>query len=234
MRAFLGLLSALAGAAAGAAIGALLAAAFAKATNASNREGAIGYFVVAAALLGALGGIAVGILLYARSAPPGEGLRTAGTSLAALAGLAGLVALFVWARVSLREDPVTYGNTQANLLLEFRLRKTDAPGGSPSGWLDVEVQTSSTRPAGTVISSDVREEGDFLVVPVVQNPLMRSSNRVIVARVRGLHDEVFVPPIRRKPDPKAGWSDWYSPRLVEPAGSRPILEVRFRISLYGE
>lgn len=242
MRVVLGVLSALAGAAAGFLVSALLAALFAKLSNVSNREGAVGYLVIAVGILGALAGSVAGILLYARSAPAGEGVKTAGVTLLGLLALAGLVAFAVWAWMALREDPVKYGTTMASLELEFRLRKGDAPDGSPSRWLDVEVQTSSTRPAGTVIESGVREEGEYLVVPVVQNPIVRSSSRVIVARVADRHVEVFTPPIKARPDPKAGWSGWYAPRLVEPAGGeaasgpapRPILEVRFRISLYGE
>lgn len=242
MKLLAGVAWALAGAAIGFVVSALLAALFAKLANVTSREGAAGYLVIGVGLLGAIAGTVAGILLFARSAPAGEGARAAGTAFLGLLGLLALVALAVWGWMNLREDPVTYGNTQASLELEFRVRKADAPEGAPSRWLDVEVQTSSTRPAGTVISSGVREEEGYLVVPVVQNPLVRASNRVIVARVADRHVEVFVPPIRRKPDPKAGWSEWYAPRLVEPAGGagttgpapRPILEVRYRIRLYGE
>ncbi len=242
MRAVLGALSGLAGAAAGFLVAALLAAIFAKVTNASNREGAVGYLVFAVGFLGAIGGTIVGILLFARTAPAGEGARTAGAAVLGLAGMAALVALAVWAWASSREGPAKYGNTLASLELEFRVKKADVPEGPPSRWLDVEVQTATARPAGVILSDRVREEEGWLVVPVIQNPLYRSSGRVIVARVSDRHVEVFTPPWKAKPDPKADWSGWTAPRHVDranadtpgDAGLRPILEVRYRVRLYGE
>ena len=242
MRAVLGALSGLAGAAAGFLVAALLAALFAKVTNVSNREGAVGYLVFAVGFLGAIGGTIVGILLFARTAPAGEGARFAGTAVLGLVGMAALVALGVWAWASSREVPAQYGNTLASLELEFRVKKTDLPEGPPARWLQVEVQTATTRPEGLVLSDKVREEEGWLVVPVIQNPLYRSPSRVIVARVSDRHVEVFTPPWKAKPDPKAGWSSWTAPRHVDrtnpetPADAvlRPILEVRYRVRLYGE
>ena len=242
MRAVLGALSGLAGAAGGFVVAALLAAVFAKLTNASTREGAVGYFVIAVGFLGAIAGTFVGIFLFARSAPAGEGAKFAGTAVLGLVGLAALVALGVWAWTSSREVPAQYGNTLASLELEFRVRTAEAPEGPPSRWLDVEIQTATTRPPGLVLSDQVREEGGWLVVPVIQNPLYRSSNRSIVARVSDQHVELFTPPWKAKPDPKADWSGWYAPRLVErtnveaspDTALRPILEVRYRVRLYGE
>lgn len=242
MRAVLGALSGLAGAAVGFVVTALLAAAFAKVTNASTREGAVGYLVIAVGVFGAIGGTVVGILLFARRAPAGEGARFAGTAVLGLVALAALVVLGVWAWASSREVPAKYGNTLASLELEFRVKKGDVPDGPPSRWLAVEVQTATTRPEGVVLADKVREEGDWLVVPVIQNPLYRSSNRSIVARVSDRHVELFTPPWKAKPDPRAAWSDWHAPRHVEPAreeptpgpAPRPILEVRYRVRLYGE
>lgn len=242
MRAVLGALAGLAGAAAGLLASVVLATLFAKLTNVSNREGAVGYFVVAVGFLGALAGMGVGVFLFARSAPEGEAARTGGAAVLGLLGLAAFVALVVWARVSSREVPARYGDTLASLELEFRVRPSNAPAGAPSRWLEIEVQTSTTRPPGLVLSDSVREEDGFLVVPVVQNPLYRSSSRVIVARVAERRVEVFAPRMKARPDPKADWSAWQSPQLVEihdggvagEKGAKPILEVRYRIRLYGE
>lgn len=242
MKGVLGALAALAGAAAGAIAGGLLAMLFAKVTNASNREGAVGYFVVAVGILGALVGAGVGVFLFARSAPAGQGARFAGSALLGLLVLFAAVALAVWAWVSSREVPAKYGGTQASLELELRVKKADALPGPPSTWLDVEVQTATTRPAGTVLNDRVREEGEHLVVPVVQNPLFRSSSRLVVVRVSDRQIEVFTPPWKAKPEPRAGWSSWYGPRQVdrpfgqEGAGPAPrgILELRYRLRLYGE
>lgn len=242
MRAVLGALAGLAGAAAGLLVSILLASLFAKLSNASDREGAVGYFVVGVGILGALAGTAVGVFLFARSAPSGEAASSAGAAVLGLLGLAAIVALGVWAWASSHEGPAKYGDTLASLELEFRVRTANAPAGPPSRWLDVEVQTSTTRPPGLVLSDQIREEDGFLVVPVVQNPLLRSSSRSIVARVADRRVEVFAPRMRSKPDPKAGWSAWYEPRLVDfPGGgaaageaTKPILEMRYRVRLYGE
>jgi hypothetical protein len=192
-------------------------------------------------VLGALAGTGVGVFLFARLAPPGEGTSSAGAAVLGLLGLAAIVALGVWGWVGSRKGPAKYGNTLASLELEFRVRKPDAPAGPPSRWLDVEVQTSTTRPPGLVLSDRIREEDGFLVVPVVQNPLLRSSSRSIVARVADRRVEVFAPRMKSKPDPKAGWSAWYEPRLVDcPGGgaaagerTKPILEMRYRVPLRG-
>ncbi len=242
MKAVLGALAGLAGAAAGLLVSVLLATLFAKLTNVTSREGAAGFFVVAVGVLGAIAGTIVGVFLFARSAPEGEAARSAGAAVLGLLGLAALVALVVWGWVGSREGPAKYGNTLASLELEFRVRASEAPAGPPSGWLDVEVQTSTTRPPGTVLSDRVREEDGFVVVPVVQNPVYRSASRSIVSRVANRRVEVFVPRMKSKPDPKAGWSAWQAPRLVEMQGggagageeAKPILELRYRVRLYGE
>ena len=216
-KAVLGALAGLAGAAAGGIVAAVLAAVFAKVTNVTTREGAVGYLVVA-----------------------GAGLRYAGSAALGLLGLAALVAAALWAYTLSHEGPAKYGDTLASLELELRARKADAPEGSPSRWLDVEVQTAKTRPAGVVLADRVREEDGWLVVPVVQNPLHRASGRLVVVRVADRHVEVFSPRWRAKPDPKADWSPWIAPRLSEKLGGegreavKPILELRYRVRLYGE
>lgn len=48
-----------------------------------------------------------------------------------------------------------------------------------------------------------------------------------------------MPPMPRTPDPTADWSEWVSPRTVldvktEKEDGRPLLQMRWRIQLYGE
>ncbi|HPA52865.1 MAG TPA: hypothetical protein PLP50_14820 [Thermoanaerobaculia bacterium] len=240
MRAVLGALAGLAGAAAGGLIATILAAVFAKAANVTTREGAAGYLVVAVGILGALAGLVVGVVLYARSAPAGEGPSAAGSALLGLLGVVVVVAAILWAWTLSHEGPASYGDTLASLELELRVKKADAPAGPPSSWLDVEVQTAKTRPAAVVLSDKVREEGDGIVVPLVQNPLHRATGRLVVVRVADRHVEVFSPRWKAKPDPKADWSPWIAPRLAEKTGGeggeavRPILELRYRVRLYGD
>ena len=163
--------------------------------------------------------------------------------LPALLGLLGLVVLaaaLLWAWALSHEGPAKYGDNLASLELELRVKKADAPAGPPSRWLDVEVQTAKTRPVAVVLSKGVREEGDAIVVPLVQNPLHRASGRLVVVRVAGRHVEVFSPRWKAKPDPKADWSPWIAPRLAERTGGearepvRPILQLRYRLRLYGD
>ncbi|MBL0171781.1 MAG: hypothetical protein IPP90_13865 [Gemmatimonadaceae bacterium] len=242
MRSVMGLLWALAGAVIGFMAGALLAVAIGKLTNMSNREGAAGYFMIAIGLLGAVAGLVAGMALYGRSAPAGQATAYAVSSAFGVVALVAVVVLGMWAFMNLRETPAMYGNAMANLEMELRLRAEDVPAGdSSTHWLSVEVQTTKTRPEGTVIWSDMRTEGGFRVIPVVQGPLYRSGSRVIVVRVQGLQDEIFIPPMRRMPDPKADWSEWYRPKAVEPpygvvppSPLRSILELRYRVRKYGE
>ncbi|HSW03793.1 hypothetical protein [Aquabacterium sp.] len=76
----------------------------------------------------------------------------------------------------------------------------------------------------------------------VQGPLIRAGNRLVVARLPlpdGERHEVFMPPMPRRPDPRAGWSEWVSPRQVfdvqtGATGAQAMLQVRWRLRLYGE
>jgi hypothetical protein len=143
--------------------------------------------------------------------------------------------------MQLREAPLKYDGAMANLELEFRIRSADVPAASSDAWLNVEVQTANTRPEGTVISSAKRNEGEYTIIPVVQGPLYRSGNRAIVASVGEDQVEVFSPPMKRTPDPKADWTEWYRPRVVDPpygvvppAPLKSKLELRYRVRAYGQ
>jgi hypothetical protein len=256
MNSLLGLLWALGGMVLGFGAFAVGAALFASWTNASNREGAVGYFVIGLGLVGAvLGliaglvwlvgavlGLIAGLVWYARSAPGGDKLRQLGQGALGLAVFAAVVAAAVWAWAQSHETPVLYdGNTQANLLLEFRMASASAPAGPVRQWLSVEVTTAKTRPVALVLQDEVRQEAAQLIVPAVQGPLIRAGNRLVVARLSlptGERHEVFMPRMPRRPDPKAGWSDWFSPRTVfdvrtETEGGAALLQMRWRVEPYG-
>ena len=79
------------------------------------------------------------------------------------------------------------------------------------------------------------------MISIEQDPLYRAGRRVIVLRIDGLHDETFIPPMKRTPDPKADWSAWYRPAAVDAvygavptAPLTPMLELRFRVRPYAE
>lgn len=242
MRSLTGLLWALGGAVAGFAVGVIVALVIVRITSMTSREGASGYFAIGLGLLGAIGGLVAGLVLYGRSAPAGAGLAYSGSGILGVVGLVAVAALSLWAFMNLREAPLEYDGAMADLELEFRLRTRDLPSAdSASRWLNVEVQTTKTRPEGTVLWSDRRTDGVYTVVPVVQGPLYRAGNRMIVVRIDGKQTEVFSPRMKRTPDPKADWSEWVRPQVVDPLyGEQPtapltsMLELRYRVRPYGQ
>jgi hypothetical protein len=241
MRSLVGLLWALGGAVIGLIVGLIGASVFASVTHMTSREGASGYFVVAIGLVGAILGLIAGLVMYARSAPAGQGAAHFGSGTLGFIALVAAVAVCLWAFMQLREAPLEYNGAMANLELEFRIRSADLPAASPDGGLNVEVQTAKTRPEGTVIWSAKRVDGEYTIIPAVQGPLYRSGSRMIVVRLGEAQVEVFSPPMKRTPDPKADWSEWYRPRVVDPpygvvapAPLKSKLELRYRVRAYGE
>jgi len=243
MNALIGLLWALGGAVLGFGLLASGASAWARFARVSKREGAIGYFVIGLGMFGGVLGLAAGLAWHARSAPPGQGWLQLGQGVLGLAAFAVVLAVAAWAWVQTREVPVRYeGNTQASLLLQFRMAAAAAPEGEARQWLKVDVNTAHTRPPALVLQDEVRQQGSQLVVPAIQGPLVRARRRLIVARLMlpgGERHEVFMPRMRRKPDPRADWSDWVSPRVVfdvrtETEGGAALLQMRWRLRLYGE
>lgn len=242
MRGVVGLLWALGGAAVGFIAGVIVALIIAKVTDASNREGAQGYFAIALGIIGAIVGIIAGLTLYGRSAPAGQGVSYASSGVLGILGLVAAIAITMFAFLKLREKPLEYGNAQANLDMELRFRTTDIPADAQqTRWLSVEVQTVKTRPVGTELWDQKRVEGEYTILPVVQGPLYRAAGRVIVVSMEGKQKEAFTPPIKRTPNPKAGWSEWYRPRRVDPPwGVEPkeplksIVELRYKVSVWGQ
>ncbi|MEP7345350.1 MAG: hypothetical protein ABI877_08785 [Gemmatimonadaceae bacterium] len=241
MRSLIGLLWALGGGVVGLVVGLVGATAFASVTNMTSREGASGYFAVAIGLICAIVGLILGLVMYGRSAPTGQGAAYTGSGALGFVALIAAVALSLWAFMQLRETPLEYNGAMANLEMEFRVRSADLPAASSDNWLNVEVQTAKTRPEGTVIWSAKRTEGEYTIIPVVEGPLYRSGSRMIVVRVGEEQVEVFSPPMKRTPDPKADWSEWYRPRVVDPpygvVPPTPLkskLELRYRLKVYGQ
>ena len=241
MRILVGLFWALVGGVAGFVVGAGGATLYASLVSMSEREGMRGYFVLAFGLLGAIVGIISGIALYGRSAPRGQGAAFTGAGVAGIVGLMAAIVVSVWAYMQMIEKPLQYGNAQADLEMEFRASTPEIPLTSPESWLSVEVQTTKTRPEGSVNWSSRRIDGAYTIIPVVQGPLYRAANRVIVVRVGEAQVESFMPPIKRTPNPNADWSEWYRPQSVEPPyGVTPPapltskLELRYRVRVWGK
>lgn len=240
MRILLGLLWALGGAVAGLVAGGVVGMVIVKVANVTDREGASGYAMLGVALIGAVLGLVAGVVLYGRSAPAGQGAAYSGSGVAGVVGVVAAIALGLWAFMNLREAPLEYAGAMANLELELRVPTSELPADASARWFNVEVQTAKTRPEGTVLWSNRRTEGPYMIVPVVQGPLYRSGSRVIVVRLADRQSEVFTPPMKRTPNPKADWSEWYRPRLVDPpygveaSGLKSIVELRYRVRAYGD
>ncbi|MEO7996123.1 MAG: hypothetical protein ABI852_01695 [Gemmatimonadaceae bacterium] len=241
MKGLVGLLWALGGGVAGLIIAVVGAMVYAGATNMTDREGARGYFVIAIGLVGAVIGLVVGLVLYARSAPSGQGAAFLSSGTLGFIALVAAIAFSLWAFMQLREAPLEYNGAMAQLEMEYRIKTVDLPDTDSGRWLNVEVQTTKTRPQGTVNWSDKRTEGEYTIIPVVQGPLYRSGSRMIVVRVGEQQVEVFSPPMKRTPNPKADWSDWYRPRVVDPpygvvppAPLKSKLEIRYKLRVYGQ
>lgn len=241
MRNLSGVLYALGGAVIGLVIGVVAGLLIAKVTNTTNREGAASVTALAVGLVGAVIGLIAGIVLYVRAAPAGQGAASGGAATLGVAALVALGALGAWAWLNLREAPLQYDGAMATLELELRLDTANAPSDSAPPWLDIEVQSGSSRPAGDVRWNRLRTEGAYRIVPVSQNPLMRAADRVVVVRLAGRQTELFVPPMPRTPDSRADWSAWYRPQRVEPitdgassAAPPSLIELRYRVRRYGE
>jgi hypothetical protein len=240
MRSILGLLWALVGSVVGCVLGVLASVVLAKVSNTSDREGAQGYVMIAMGLAGALIGLITGLVLYARSAPSGQSAAFLGSGTTGVVGLVAALALALWAFMNFRETPLKYGGSMATLELEFRVLTTALPADFDGYLFNVEVQTTKTSPAASVSWSSRRVEAPYMIIPAFQGPLYRAGTRFIVVRMKGLHDEMFRPPMKRTPDPKAGWSPWYTPDSVDPpygvVPSTPLsamLEMRYRVRPYG-
>ncbi|MGV3707794.1 MAG: hypothetical protein ACO1Q7_03065 [Gemmatimonas sp.] len=240
MRSIAGLLWALGGAVAGFATGVVGAMIFSSVTNMTDREGARGYFVMGIGLVCALIGLVLGIVMYGRSAPSGERAAAAGSGVLGVVGLIAAVAVAIYAFLQLQEKPLEYNGAQANLELEFRTKSVNIPATNRERWLNIEVQTSKTRPEALLMWDKIRTEGENTVMPAVQGPFYRAGSRFIVVRIGETQTEMFSPPMKRTPDPNADWSEWYKPNSVDaPFGVRPsapltpMLEVRYRVRAYG-
>ena len=241
MRSLMGLLWALGGGVVGVVVGVLAGFGITQLAHTPSREGEAGYLMLAVALLGAVVGIVLGIVLYGRRAPAGQAIAYAGSSTLGVIGLVVALAVALWAYTNFRETPATYGGAMADLLLELRVKTSDAPPPESTGWLSIEVQTPKTRPEGNVSWSSARTADGYRIIPVTQGPLSRTSSRFIVVRVEGRQVEVFSPPMPRTPNPNADWSEWYRPNVVDPpngvtppAALRSIVELRYRIRVYGQ
>lgn len=235
-----GVLAAFLGAGLGFAVAAFGSMAIAKAANASNREGALGYLAIFAGLCGAVAGVIVAIWLVARRAPPGEAYLRGGAILAAFLGVLAVAALGAYLFFFTRERPMTYHGSQASLELELRVPEALAKDQDLRRLLNVEMQTRTTRPEGALFVDRVRHEGGAVIVPGSVAPLYRASFRLLVVRV-GEERELFQLRLGFLPVPRKEWSEWLKADLLDhPGGAQPEraegrgkVELRYRIYVYG-
>jgi hypothetical protein len=241
MRSLLGLLWALGGAVVGIIVGVAVSQVVIRSTNASNREGAAGYLMIVIALVGGAIGLVGGLVLYARSAPTGQSTEFLSSGTTGVFALVAAIAVGLWLFMTFREAPLKYDGSMATLEMEFRVLTSALPDDSTGYFFNVDVQTSTTNPSASVSWSSRRTEGPYTIIPVFQGPLYRAGSRFIVVRMKELHDEMFMPPMKRTPNPKADWSTWYKPTSVDPPYGvtvkepiKGILELRYRVRRYGD
>lgn len=243
MESLIGLFWMLGGGVAGCIAGIAAAKVITDITKASNREGAHGYLMVLLGLVGGVIGLMGGLSGYGQTAPAGAGGSYVGSALLGLAGLGVAIGLGLWVFRYFQERPVTYeGQAMADLLIELRIETARIPGDAgPRNWFGVDVQTSTTRPSALVLWDQKRIEDSYTVFPVIQGPLTRAGRRLVSVNIEGRQAEAFLPPMKRVPDPKADWSDWYDPRhvapaygVVAPAALQPMFALRYRVRRYGD
>jgi hypothetical protein len=214
------LLGSVAGLVAGALAGALAGSLIAAATHMSNFEGAAGYFVVfACAPIGALVGLPLGVWLALR-------LRGASRSLAAvalysglglgtvIAGAAGVIAL-----VLLLDDTLNRSGAKPQALFEIRL-----PPGSrlPDDRRGIEVELNTDRNTATAFfHTDWHADGDRPVISGGVELAFRTTQRILVLKIKGEPDRLFTLKLSGKPGHSDEFGAWQHADFVADAGTRP-------------
>jgi MFS family permease len=208
----------------------------------SNFEG--GRAMASALVFGPLGGLAglglgIWLGLRGRGRRPGLG-KLAGQGLLALLGIAALVAGGIFLYWESGEHRLTYDGAGATLAFEIRVPAA-FPLPADKGAVDIELDAGSSRMSATLDDAWLRRDADWAVMSGSVELYLRISERLLVLRLPDGKDRLFRLRLPAKPDPDAGWSDWYKVDFIgapnQPQAARPgpddPFEIRYKVSVWG-
>ncbi len=201
----------------------------------SNREGAVGYFVVLMALLGGLVSFIAGLIVarsVAGSADPGF-WKAVGGGLGLVAVATFLILLL--SRITADIPPKLDGK-ELILEVEFRLPEGAAKPVAEPGTSSFELQSVSSgvlrdSEYGQIFPEQAREEEGRFVVPARAHVYTSRGQRAITASIGEAVIGRFMVPLPGKPGPESlEWSDWLpQPRPGESAWPATESSFRFRV-----
>ena len=88
----------------------------------------------------------------------------------------------------------------------------------------------------------LHRDADWAVLSGTIELYLRVSQRLLVMRMPDHRDRIFRLRLPAKPDPAAGWSDWYKvdfiglpnqSQTVQPGPEDPF-EIRYKVSVWGQ
>jgi len=229
---FGGIIGIVAGFAAGAFTGTLIASA----THMSNFEGAAGYFAILIGLLGAVIGLFLGVWLAFRL----QGKRKSTGAVvaygvlsltAAIAGGAGVIMLMLFF-----DDTLNRGSSKPQALFEIRL----PPGAKiTDDRREVEIELNTDKNSASAYKSKEQYQYNDGNRPVIAGGVeltSRTSNRIIVLKIKGEPDRLFSLKLSGKPGHSDAYGAWQAIDWVANAGDQPRkatpadqYEIRYRV-----
>ena len=202
----------------------------------SSFEGGSGYFVIGLALLGAVAGLITGLVTAGVLSPQnGAGyLKTFGTSVGVLAGLAVVVAGLCW---SLADIPPEIDGRPLMLEVELRLpvgvTTSPAAGTGESSLVLYSVvnHTGRNHETGTLRPQGARLENGRWIVPGEVPLFTMRGKRSLDFRLNGEEVMGFLVPLPARPGRRfLEWSDW-GPRPPAPHPPWPDTKPSYRFRL---
>jgi hypothetical protein len=192
--------------------------------------------------LGGLVGLGLGIWLGLRlgGRRPGLGKLAAQGGLAVLS-IAGLIAVGIFLFWESQEHRLTYDGSGATLEFEIRVPAAYPLPADKSG-IDLELDAGSSRMSGYLDDDWLHRDADWAVMSGGVELYLRLSQRLLVLRLPDGKDRLFQLRLPAKPDPDAGWSDWYKVDFIgapgQPQAARPgpddPFEIRYKIGVWGQ